>query len=134
MDVRWYATVVVSGLVLPILTVLVAVGAAIRVSFPPQLTLVLLLAGPLIALGATYAMAMYSDLAVPFEDRLPVGSGPEQFRDQVPDRHHDAFAPETLDEPTESAAEGPNNLITAYLVYLVSVPVYTLIVWLLVLA
>jgi len=134
MDVRWYATVVVSGLVLPILTVLVAVGAAIRVSFPPQLTLVLLLAGPLIALGATYAMAMYSDLAVPFEDQLPFGSGPTQFRDQIPEHYHDTFAPETLAEQTAEAADGPNTLITAYLVYLVSIPVYTLIVWLLVLA
>lgn len=134
MDVRWYATVVVSGLLLPILTVLAAVGAAIRVDFPAQLTLVLLLAGPLVAIAMTYAMATYSDLAVPLADRLPFGSGPEQFRDQVPEQYHDTFAHETLAEPTADAADGPNDLVTAYLVYLVSIPVYTLIVWLLVLA
>jgi hypothetical protein len=131
MDVRWYATVVVSGLVLPILTVLVALRVAIGTEFPPQLTFVVMLAVPLLAIASTYAMAIYSGLSVPFEDRLPGGG--RQFKDQVPEHYHDTFAPETLDAPATTAEDGPNTAVTAYLVYLVSVPVYTLIVWLLVL-
>jgi hypothetical protein len=130
MDVRWYATVVVSGLVLPILTVFVALRAAIGMEFPPQLTFVVMLAVPLLAIVSTYAMAIYSGLSVPFEDRLPVGGG-RQFRDQVPEHYHDTFAPETLEAPATTSENGPNTIVTAYLVYLVSVPVYTLVVWLL---
>ena len=131
MDVRWYAMVVVSGLVLPIGTVLLALRAAIAMEFPPQLTFVVMLAIPVLAIASTYAMAIYSGLSVPFEDRLPVGG--RQFKDQVPDHYHDTFAPETLDAPATTREDGPNTIVTAYLVYLVSIPVYTLIAWLLVL-
>jgi hypothetical protein len=129
MDYRWYGTIVVSGLVLPIATVFGALSVAIDVEIPPQLTFVVLLVLPLVAIVLTYAMALYSDLSVPFEDRLPYG-GQAQFRDEIPEHYQDAFATETLDAPPESTADGSNTIVTAYLVYLVSIPVYTLVVWL----
>jgi len=129
MDYRWYGTIVVSGLVLPIATVFGALSVAIDMEIPPQLTFAVLLVLPLLAIVLTYAMALYSDLSVPLEDRLPYG-GQTQFRDEIPEHYQDAFAAETLDAPAESAADGSNTIVTAYLVYLVSIPVYTLVVWL----
>lgn len=130
MDVRWDATILVSGLVLPALTVLVALDTAIRFEIPPQLTFALLLAVPLVAIAMTYATALYSDISVPLQDRLPYG-GPRQFEDEVPGQFHDAFAAETLDAPVAAATDGPDRVVTASLVYLISIPVYTLTAWLL---
>lgn len=134
MDVRWYAIVVVSGLVLPVLTVIVALDATLRMDIPPLLTFALLVIGPLVSIVLTYAMTLYSGVSVPFDDAIPFGSGGRQFKDQVPEQYHDTFAAETLDAPAEPASEGTDTLLTAYLVYLSSVPVYGLIAWLLLVA
>lgn len=132
MDLRWYAVIVISGLLLPVLTVITVLDAAVNFDLPVILPLLVLLAGPVLAIGVTYALAMYSGLSVPLADRLP-GRNQRKFKDEIPEHYHDTFAPETLDAPAESDGDGPNRILTAYLVYLVSVPVYTLLLWLFIL-
>jgi hypothetical protein len=133
MDGRRFAAVVLAGLLLPVLTVFVVLTVAQQGGVPPIISLLALVVGPLFAIVMTYASAIVGSLSVPFEEHLPMRQR-RTFRDRIPDHYHDTFSVETLDQPVDDSDSRQRSIITMSLLYLVSIPIYTLLLWLFTLA
>ena len=129
MDNREVALLGLAGGVLPVVTVLGVFSATARYELPWFVPLILLLVTPLFgAVGLYRAGIRLGSLRTP--SWLPVGTR-RTFGDEIPERYHEEFSPGTLDESTAVVDEPSGRAFALGVIYLVSVPVYTVVLWLL---
>lgn len=125
-DRRTLEWLVVAGVVLPLATVGAVRWAALTWGLSTGVVLLLLFGLPLIA-------GLLLIGSGPWEVG-PLGrspdTGPERFRDQIPDRYHEEFALETLNETVEEDP-GPDPRRRFGLLYCFMVPAFALVVMLL---
>lgn len=125
-DRRTLEWLVLSGVVLPLATVGVVRWAALAWRLSAGVVL-------LVLFGLPFLMAVALVGSGPWEAG-PLGrapdAGPERFRDRIPERYHEEFAAETLnDEVDEGSEPGPRHRFA--LVYSVMVPAVTFLVMIL---
>lgn len=128
-----YETVsfVVAGVVMPISTVLGILWVTAVSNLPWVVPLFLLLLSPLFAAGSFYVAGVRMG-ALHRPDWLPVGDPQTRgaaptYGDQIPDRHHETFTPESLGRAVSDADGSTNRLLALAIVYLVSIPGYTVL-------
>lgn len=119
---------VLSGIVLPFLTILAVFWSVAASDLPGILAPFVLIAGPLLAIAGTYAVGLLGGVDVPIPDVFEEYLGPHRqqtFRDEIPREYEAAFSHETLDEPTGEDRDA-GAFVRYYLVYLATLPVHTL--------
>ncbi|WP_226023095.1 hypothetical protein [Halomicrobium salinisoli] len=121
-DVRRYGRFVLSGLVAPVATVIATLEIGNAFDVPSIYVLFTLFVVPLLGLGSAYVTGVRT-AGLPAPDWLPIG-GTRRFRDQIPERHHEAFAVETLNQEQEPENAHLAGVLVHYLVYLAAVPVH----------
>lgn len=129
MDNREVVFLSLAGGVLPVTTVLGVSSVTASYDLPWIIPFFVLLASPLFAAGGLY-MAGVRVGSLQRPSWLPVGSR-RTFGNEIPDRYHEEFSPETLEESTRDGAQSDGRLLALGIVYLVSIPVYTVVLWVL---
>lgn len=127
MDASEFASLAVAGAVLPVATVAAVLTATVTYGLHWIVPLFLLLLSPVFAAFALYAFGARTG-SLRTASWLPVG-GPQQYGDQIPDRYHEEFTAEMLAEPTVDDTGPSGRFLALALVYLLSTPVYTLVLW-----
>lgn len=117
----------VAGGLLPVVTILGVLAATASFDLPWVVPFFALLVSPLFGAVGLYLVGVRrGSLRTP--EWLPTG-GRQTFGDQIPARYHEEFAPETLGETTEEPTQSTGRLLALSIVYLVSIPVYTAVIW-----
>lgn len=122
-SLEWLA---VSGVVLPLATIAVVRWAALTWELDLVPVAVALFALPLIAVALLVGSGPWE--AGPL-GRSP-DTGPDRFRDQIPERYHEEFAVETLNETVEEDP-GPSQFRVYAMLYCAMVPTLTIVVMIL---
>lgn len=127
MDNREVALLTLAGGVLPVVTVLGVFTATATYGLSWIVPVFLLFASPLFAAGGIYlAGVRLGSLRTP--SWLP-GRRERTFGDEIPDRYHEEFSAETLGESAGESGAYTGRLFALGIVYLISVPVYTVVLW-----
>ena len=127
MDNREVALLTIAGGVSPVATVLGVSTAIAAYRTHWIVPFFLLFVSPLFAAAGLYlAGSRFGALRTP--SWLPTGRE-RTFGDRVPERYHEEFDPETLGATTDRGDPTAGRLLALGIVYLVSIPVYTAVLW-----
>lgn len=121
-DVRQYGLFVLSGLIAPVATVVATLAIGNAFDVPSFYVVFALFAVPLLGLGSAYVVGVRT-AGLPAPDWLPIG-GTRRFRDEIPERYHEEFGVETLNQEQEPENPRTAKVLVYYLVYLAALPVH----------
>jgi len=121
-DVRRYGLFVLSGLIAPVATAIATLAIGNAFDVPSIYVLFALFVIPLLGLGSAYVKGVRT-AGLPAPDWLTIG-GERRFRDELPERYHEAFAVETLNQEQEPENAHIAGVLVYYLVYIAAVPVH----------